>query len=70
MAVFSCKPNIFCVYNEDDELKLRHNIDEFEISTKGTGHDWVVFEITDTFTKWLANQRYAKSYFINPSYFQ
>lgn len=57
---------IFCVYNENDELKLRAKIDEFEIATRQTGHEWAVFDLTDTFAEWLVSQRYAKSYFQKP----
>lgn len=57
---------VFCVYNEKDELRLRAAIDEFEIATKRAGHDWSVFDLTDTFAVWLANQRYAESYFQKP----
>ena len=57
---------IFCVYNEQDELKLRAKIDEFEIVTRQTGHEWHVFDLTDTFAEWLTAQRYAKSYFQQP----
>jgi len=57
---------IFCVYNENDELRLRAKIDEFEIATKRVGHDWLVFDLTDTFADWLSGQRYAKSYFEKP----
>ena len=57
---------IFCVYNENDELKLRAKIDEFEIVTRQTGHEWAVFDLTDTFAEWLATQRYAKGYFQKP----
>lgn len=57
---------IFCVYNEDDELSLRAKIDEFEIVTKQSGHEWGIFDLTDTFADWLADQRYAKSYFKKP----
>lgn len=61
---------IFCVYNENDELKLRAKIDEFEIVTKQANHDWAVFDLTDTFAVWLASQRYAKSYFVKPHLLQ
>ena len=61
---------IFCVYNENDELKLRAKIDEFEIVTKQTKHDWSVFDITDTFATWLISQRYARSYFVKPHLIQ
>ena len=57
---------IFCVYNENDERWLRARIDEFEILTRQAGHDWSVFDLTDTFAVWLAAQRYAKSYFQKP----
>ncbi len=61
---------IFCVYNENDELKLRAKIDEFELVTKQTKHDWAVFDITETFADWLTSQRYAKSYFTKPHLLQ
>ena len=58
---------IFCVYNESDELRLRSKIDEFEIATKDNGHDWAVFDLTDTFAEWMADQKYAHSYFKKPN---
>jgi len=57
---------IFCVYDEEDELRLRAKVDEFEIATKQSGHEWAVFDLTDTFADWLATQRYKKSYFAKP----
>lgn len=57
---------IFCVYNENEELRIRARIDEFEIVTKRAGHDWIVFDLTNTFADWLTGQRYAKSYFQKP----
>lgn len=57
---------IFCVYDESDELRLRARIDEFELATKEAGHDWTLFDLTDTFAEWLSTQRYAKSYFQKP----
>ena len=57
---------IFCVYNENDELRIRAKIDEFEIATKQSGNEWAVFDLTDTFPDWLAGQHYAKSYFKKP----
>lgn len=58
---------IFCVYNENDELRLHAKIDEFEIATRNAGHEWFIFDLTDTFAAWLSNQRYAESYFQRPS---
>ena len=57
---------VFCVYNENEEQRLRANIDEFAIVTRQAGHDWVLFDLTDTFAIWLTSQRYAKSYFQKP----
>jgi len=57
---------IFCVYNETEERWLRAKVDEFEIVTRQAGHEWAIFDLTDTFAIWLASQRYAKSYFQKP----
>jgi len=57
---------IFCVYNETDELWLRAKVDEFEIVTRQAGHEWAMFDLTDTFAIWFSSQRYAKSYFQKP----
>ena len=57
---------IFCVYNETDELKLRAKIDEFEIVTRKAEHDWILYDLTDSFAEWISKQRYARSYFERP----
>lgn len=57
---------IFCVYHETEERTMRAKIDEFEIVTRQAGHDWAVFDLTDTFACWLSPQRYANSYFQKP----
>lgn len=57
---------IFCVYNENEERWLRARVDEFEIVTKQAGHDWALFDLTNTFAAWLSSQRYAKTYFQKP----
>lgn len=57
---------IFCVYAENEELRLRAKIDEFELATRQAGHDWVLFDLTDSFPQWLSAQRYSKSYFQKP----
>lgn len=58
---------IFCVYNENDELRLRAKVEEFELATRQAGHEWFVFDLTDTFAHWLSGQRYAESYFEKPN---
>lgn len=57
---------IFCVYNENEERWLRARVDEFEIVTRQSGHEWALFDLTDSFATWLTRQRYAKSYFQKP----
>lgn len=57
---------IFCVYNETEERWLRAKVDEFEIVTRQSGHEWAMFDLTDTFAVWLATQRYARNYFEKP----
>ena len=57
---------IFCVYDESDELRLRSSIEEFEIATKENGHNWAVFDLTDSFAQWLCSQKYVESYFQKP----
>jgi hypothetical protein len=44
---------IFCVYHETEELRLRAKVDEFEIATRAAGHDWAVFDLTNSFPNWL-----------------
>ncbi len=57
---------IFCVYNENEERSLRAKIGEFEFVTRKAGHEWAIFDLTDTFSSWITSQRYAKSYFQKP----
>lgn len=57
---------IFCVYHEMEELRLRAKVEEFEIATRAAGHEWALYDLTDSFPRWLAPQRYAKSYFQQP----
>lgn len=57
---------IFCVYHEQDERRLRSLLGEFEMATRGAGHPWHLYDITDTFPQWLTAQRYAVSYFRQP----
>lgn len=61
---------IFCVYNENEELRLRAKVAEFELASRQAGHDWMLFDLTDSFAVWLAGQRYAQSYFQKPHLIQ
>lgn len=58
---------IFCIYHEAEELRLRSKIYDFEQVTRDVNHDWILFDITDTFAEWLSSHRYAKSYFAQPN---
>jgi hypothetical protein len=57
---------IFCVYNENEEVRLRAKIDEFELVTRKAGHEWILFDLTNTFAEWISKQKYASSYFKRP----
>jgi AraC-like DNA-binding protein len=48
-------------------LRLRARIDEFEIATKQSGHNWALFDLTDSFAQWLCSHKYAQSYFKKPN---
>lgn len=58
---------IFCVYTESEERTLRTKIEEFELITTQNNHKWCVYDFTDTFSKWLSSQKYAKSYYQKPN---
>ena len=58
---------VFCVYPETEELRLRANLGEFELVTRQQCHDWMPFDLTDTFAQWMAEQKYAKGYFRSPA---
>lgn len=57
---------VFCVYEEKDERRLRAKIDEFEIVTRRSHHEWAAFDLSHTFAQWLSGLRYAESYFQKP----
>lgn len=57
---------ILCVYKGTDELRLRARIGEFELATRGAGHGWAAFDLTDTFASWLTSVKYASQYFEKP----
>ena len=57
---------VFCIYHEDDELKLRSHIGEFELFTCQAGHGWALYDLIDSFATWFAGQRYATKYYADP----
>lgn len=58
---------VFVVYDEQEELRLRCKIDEFDLATRQANHNWALYDLTDTFPAWMSQQRYAKSYFDKPN---
>lgn len=59
---------VFCVYNETEERWLRAKVDEFEIVTRQAGHEWAIFDLTDTFAVWLSSEDYLEEFFENPEH--
>ena len=57
---------IFAVYDKADELRLRANVDEFELVTKQAGKQWLTLDVTNSFPDWLAAQEYRYAYFESP----
>lgn len=56
----------FVIYNKTDERRIRARIEEFELATKGAGHQWQLIDLTESFPHWMANQEYRESYFHSP----
>lgn len=57
---------IFVVYEKAEELRIRYQVQEFEIATKSAGHEWLQVDITDDFAQWMAGQEYREGYFESP----
>lgn len=57
---------LFCIYDAVDELRIRAGIGEFQLATEQAGHEWLSFDLTDTFAQWLSAQKYASRYFEKP----
>lgn len=57
---------IFAVYDKTEELRMRAQVEEFEIATKSAGHDWLLIDITDSFPQWMAAHDYCEGYFESP----
>ncbi len=57
---------IFVVYPKTDERKLRARMELFEMATTSTGHRWRALDLTDTFSRWMAETDYREVYFDEP----
>ena len=56
----------FAVYDPNQERRIRLRLDEFQIATKGAGHNWRLVDLSDSFAQWMAGQRYREAYFESP----
>jgi hypothetical protein len=57
---------IFTVYDKTEELRMRAQVEEFEIATKSAQHQWRLIDITDAFPNWMSNRDYCEGYFEFP----
>ena len=57
---------IFVVYPKTDERRLRARMDLFEMATTSTGHRWRLVDLTDAFSRWMAETDYRDAYFEEP----
>jgi hypothetical protein len=56
------------VYDERDELRMRHSRGAFKLETDRAGHDWFEHDLTHSFAAWLSSNTYAKKYFQSPQF--
>lgn len=61
---------IICVYDEQDELKLRAIKDEFGIATNHADHQWLEYDLTNAFPRWLMSNPHAQKCFAKPDLFK
>ena len=58
---------IFVVYPKTEERRLRARLGLFELVTKESGHEWLPFDFTNVFARWMAATDYREEYFQSPS---
>lgn len=56
----------FVVYDPQWERRLRFHLNEFAIVTQEAHHDWVSYDLTSAFPRWMASHDYRESYFEFP----
>jgi len=59
---------IFCIYDAEEELRLRRHLGEFDLATRAAKHVWHPFDLTDTFAQWMGRSRYVEKYYQNPQF--
>ena len=60
---------IMCVYDEQDELKLRAIKEEFSIVTTHAQHEWLEYDLTNLFPRWMLTNPNAEKCFLKPNLF-
>jgi len=65
-SIASAQKVITVIYPKDIERTLRARVGEFEQRTRSAGHEWVEFDCTQIFAKWMANDDYREAYFECP----
>lgn len=54
------------IYPPDLERRVRARLPEFEIETNDAGHSWVLHDLTNAFSAWMAAHPHRDAYFTNP----
>jgi hypothetical protein len=57
---------VFVVYPKEEERRLRARLELFEMATKETQHNWMLFDFTPVFAQWMAATDYRDEYFQQP----
>jgi hypothetical protein len=57
---------IMVVYDKELERTLRARKLAFENATRQAGHDWLEVDVSDAFSKWMAQDEYREAYFESP----
>lgn len=57
---------VMVVYDKELERTLRARIAEFQQRTEASGHTWLEYDFTRTFSDWMASQDYRDAYFEEP----
>ena len=57
---------IFCIYDKQDELKLRYKLADFKDATVLAKHRWLDLEISKAYSDWLERLDYLEEYFKDP----
>ena len=57
---------IMVVYDKELERTLRARKLAFENATRQAGHDWFAIDLSDAFSRWMADDEYRDAYFESP----